>query len=308
MQATRTSAEPSQIALASLPRSIQRPTWQRRKGRDDGEAGGDDAEPEHGKAELERPVGGRDPDDQDQRLGQRDVGEERDQQAIVDVVPLGRARARLLVHRRIVFSCPDPVGKVVRFANTSLSAQARKAKAAAGTLPANVCMGTSVADLTFLPQVFSWQLNWLPGRWAKRAARARCTRRMVAPYAVRTSSTNFCTSTLRRLLSLDSDCAEASTCAEAEPVSPAPRLTSVMLVATWRGAVGGLLDVAGDLLGRRALLLDRGRDGRGDLRDAADGPADLLDGGHRSRASPPACRRSACRSRRSPWRSARRAP
>ncbi len=27
MQATRTSAEPSQTALASLPRSIQRPTW-----------------------------------------------------------------------------------------------------------------------------------------------------------------------------------------------------------------------------------------------------------------------------------------
>ena len=35
------------------------------------------------------------------------------------------------------------------------------------------------------------------------------------------------------MLSLDSDCAEASTCAEAEPVSPAPRLTSVMLVATF---------------------------------------------------------------------------
>jgi len=34
------------------------------------------------------------------------------------------------------------------------------------------------------------------------------------------------------LLSLDSDCADASTWADAEPVSFAPRLTSVMLVAT----------------------------------------------------------------------------
>jgi hypothetical protein len=50
--------------------------------------------------------------------------------------------------------------------------------------------------------------------------------------AARTVARNFATSALRLLLSLDSDCAEASTWAEAEPVSPAPRLTSVMLVAT----------------------------------------------------------------------------
>jgi hypothetical protein len=58
--------------------------------------------------------------------------------------------------------------------------------------------------------------------------------------------------------------------------------------------------------GRGALLLDRGRDRRGDLGDAADGAADLLDG---ATDFPVA----ACiapiwvRSRRSPWRSARRA-
>ena len=84
---------------------------ERRERRNDGEAGGDDAEPEHGQPELERPVGCRDPDDQDQRLGQRDVREERDQQAIVDVVPLGRARARLLVHRRIVSRARTRLGR-----------------------------------------------------------------------------------------------------------------------------------------------------------------------------------------------------
>ena len=80
-----------------------------------------------------------------------------------------------------------------------------------------------------------------------------------------------------RVLSTDSDCADVSTWAEAEPVSPAPRLTSVMLLATSCGALRRLLHVAGDFLRRRALLLDRRGDGRGDLGDLADGRADLLD-------------------------------
>jgi len=45
------------------------------------------------------------------------------------------------------------------------------------------------------------------------------------------------------------------------------------------GADGRLLDVAGDLLRRRALLLDDGGDGRRDLDDLADRSADLADGG-----------------------------
>src|SRR5882762_6518733 len=47
--------------------------------------------------------------------------------------------------------------------------------------------------------------------------------------AARTESRNLPTSSLRRLLSPDSDCAADSTCEEAEPVSLAPRCTSVML-------------------------------------------------------------------------------
>ena len=71
------------IALASLPRSIQGTTGSAVKAGTMAKAGGDDAEPDDGKAELDRPVGGRDPDDQDQRLGQRHVGQERDQQTMV---------------------------------------------------------------------------------------------------------------------------------------------------------------------------------------------------------------------------------
>ena len=41
-------------------------------------------------------------------------------------------------------------------------------------------------------------------------------------------------------------------------------------------ALRGLLHVAGDFLGRRALLLDRGGDGRGDLRHPVDGAGDLV--------------------------------
>src|SRR5664279_3900425 len=47
------------------------------------------------------------------------------------------------------------------------------------------------------------------------------------------------------------------------------------------GALGCLLHVAGNLLGRRALLFHRRRDGRGDLRQSFDGAANLLDRVHR---------------------------
>jgi two-component system, OmpR family, sensor kinase len=50
--------------------------------------------------------------------------------------------------------------------------------------------------------------------------------------AARTVSRNLPTSSFSRLLSLDSDCAAASTCEEAVPVSLAPRCTSVMLAET----------------------------------------------------------------------------
>src|SRR6202000_2881664 len=47
------------------------------------------------------------------------------------------------------------------------------------------------------------------------------------------------------------------------------------------GTLGGLLHVAGDFLGRGALLFHRCCDGRGDLRQPLDGAADLLDGADR---------------------------
>src|SRR6185437_1897046 len=52
-------------------------------------------------------------------------------------------------------------------------------------------------------------------------------------YAARTVSRKRSTSSVRRLLSPDRDCADDSTCEEAELVSFAPLFTSVMLVATW---------------------------------------------------------------------------
>src|SRR3954469_19835863 len=50
--------------------------------------------------------------------------------------------------------------------------------------------------------------------------------------AARTEFRNLPTSSLRRLLSPDSDCAADSTCEEAEPVSLAPRCTSMMFEDT----------------------------------------------------------------------------
>src|ERR1700761_9622951 len=50
--------------------------------------------------------------------------------------------------------------------------------------------------------------------------------------AARTEVRNLLTSALRRLESPDSICAAERTCDEADPVSPAPRCTSVMLADT----------------------------------------------------------------------------
>src|SRR4051794_36925003 len=50
--------------------------------------------------------------------------------------------------------------------------------------------------------------------------------------AARTELRNLSTSIFRRLLSPDNDCAAESTWVEAEPVSEAPRCTSVMLEET----------------------------------------------------------------------------
>src|SRR5262249_21307041 len=65
---------------------------------DNGEAGGDDTEPKHRQAKFDRPVGGRDVDDEDQRLQQHDMGEKRDEQAVIDVPFRGDACAPLLNH------------------------------------------------------------------------------------------------------------------------------------------------------------------------------------------------------------------
>ena len=72
-------------------------------------------------------------------------------------------------------------------------------------------------------------------RASARPGRTAATRRAknLARQAARTVSRNFSISSLSRLLSLASDLAEPSTCAEALPVSAAPRLTSAMLLATW---------------------------------------------------------------------------
>jgi hypothetical protein len=73
--------------------------------------------------------------------------------------------------------------------------------------------------------------------------------------AAGTELKNFLSSTLSRLDSPDSDCAAERTRDDADPVSAAPSLRR-------------LLNVARDLLRRRALPFHRRRDGRGNLRQA----------------------------------------
>src|ERR1700738_1944072 len=59
-----------------------------------------------------------------------------------------------------------------------------------------------------------------------------CRSRAPHYQAALTELRNLPTSSLRRLLSPDSDCAAERTCEEADPVSLAPRCTSVMLDET----------------------------------------------------------------------------
>ena len=78
------------------------PDLQGRKDRDNCKAGGDDTEPDDWKAEFDGPVGRRYSDDEGQRLDERDVSQERNQQPVIDIALGKAARARLLNHRRIV--------------------------------------------------------------------------------------------------------------------------------------------------------------------------------------------------------------
>ena len=95
------------------------------------------------------------------------------------------------------------------------------------------------------------------------------------------NSRNLATSSLRRLLSPDSDCAAESTCDDA--------VSGLGRAALHVGDVGGdhlrplcgLLHVAGDFLRRRALLFHGSRDRRGNFRQLSDGARDLLDGADR---------------------------
>ena len=164
------------------------------------------------------------------------------------------------------------------------------------------------AHAVVIPEL--WERSKAVSAKRKTAPRLLAARLFETPryQAARTFCRNASTSPLSTLPSRDSDFAEESTWLEAEPVSFAALLTSPMLLATCGGALRGAVHVARNLLRGRALLLDRRRDRRGDLRDAADGAADLLDGARPTPRSRSACRRSACRSRRSPSRSATRAP
>ena len=69
----------------------------------------------------------------------------------------------------------------------------------------------------------------------------------------------------------------------AAPASAEAVLTPTILLETSDGAAGGVLNVAGDLARRRALLFDRGGDRGGDLVDLADGLADVADRADRRR-------------------------
>src|SRR5205809_672207 len=67
---------------------------------------------------------------------------------------------------------------------------------------------------------------------AREASRHRSAGTAGPDQAARTELRNLPTSSLRRLLSDDNDCAAESTCEEADPASLAPRCTSVMLEET----------------------------------------------------------------------------
>src|SRR5439155_17503625 len=89
----------------------------------------------------------------------------------------------------------------------------------------NSCRAAGDADPRALARPLSLAL-------AQRQQRPGRVRPDALDQAARTDSRNLVTSSLSRLLSRDSDLAEAWTWADAAPVSPAPRCTSVMLAET----------------------------------------------------------------------------
>src|SRR5215475_3564505 len=75
-----------------------------------------------------------------------------------------------------------------------------------------------------------WPIAWASILWAGHAKLVL----LLGPdfYAARTVDRKLPTSCLRRLLSADRVCAAVRTCEEADPVSVAPRCTSVILEET----------------------------------------------------------------------------
>jgi len=84
-------------------------------------------------------------------------------------------------------------------------------------------------------------------------------------------------SSLSRLLSVESDLAEASTCEDAEPVFAGALVDLGDVAGDLAGAARHFLHVAGDFAGGGALRFDRSRDPSGDVRNLPDRAADLLD-------------------------------
>ncbi len=99
--------------------------------------------------------------------------------------------------------------------------------------------------------------------------------------ATLTELRNWLTSSLSRLLSLDSDFAAERTCAEADPVSVAPCCTSVMLEETCCVPFAACWMLREISCVAAPCSSTRRRDGRGNLRHAVDGAADLPDRRHR---------------------------
>src|ERR1700722_15668245 len=89
-------------------------------------------------------------------------------------------------------------------------------------------------------------------------------------HAARTEFRNLLTSVLSRLLSPDSSRAAESTTDEAEPVSLAPRWTSVMLDETCWAACATCCTLRDIFVGAEPLLFPRGGDGRRNLRNPLD--------------------------------------
>jgi hypothetical protein len=73
----------------------------RGESRNNGKAGGDNAEPYDRQAKLDGSIGGRDPHHQDQHLGKDHMRQKRNEEPIINAALEGSGRARLLDHRPI---------------------------------------------------------------------------------------------------------------------------------------------------------------------------------------------------------------